>query len=295
MRRRDRHSILVFVSLTYVSTWAIWAVGIFGLPNLTGIGDERFRWFLLAGSFCPTACALVTAGLSGGRAAIRDLLARLLRLRVDWKVYVATFFLLPMIGLSTMLAMGIAWRIELWKIAVTAVALMPVNALMGGVIFGVGPLGEEMGWRGLLQERLQGRFGSVATAVVVGLVWAVWHFPTAIAFPDFRNGISLPQFIGLYPLSTILIAFSMGHLWRWSRGSLFIAVFFHAVVNTTAEYLMSATWWDFADLSSLRRYLIVLAVFGLMAGATELLSRTVMRRAVASGQRVRTDRSGRVA
>jgi len=276
MRHRETRSILAFVVIAYAISWAIWLTGIVSIDGMTGIEDERFAGFLLAGSFGPTAAALVVAGFAGGRAAVVSLLKRLILVRVNWRVYIATFFLLPAIGLVFYLVLGISAKIAVWKIAVTMIALVPVNAFMSGIVFGVGPLGEEMGWRGFLQDRLRGRTRSIAAAIIVGLVWAFWHLP-AFRFADFRNGLSWPQFVVLYPISTILIAFIMGHLWRWSNGSLFIAMFFHAVLNTTAVNLMRDNWWDFGDLTALQIYLIILAIFALTACATELVSRKMFR------------------
>ncbi|MCX5800857.1 MAG: CPBP family intramembrane metalloprotease [Candidatus Eisenbacteria bacterium] len=267
---------MAFVVIAYAISWAIWLTGILSIDGLTSIEDERFAGFLLAGSFGPTVAALVMAGFTAGRSSIVSLLKRLILVRVNWRVYVVTLFLMPVIGLVFYLVLGISAKIALWKIATTMVALVPLNALLGGVIFGFGPLGEEMGWRGFLQSHLQGRVNSVTTAIIVGLVWAFWHLP-AFRFADFRNGLDWSQFVVLYPISTILLAFIMGHLWRWSNGSLFIAIFFHAVLNTTAVNLTRDNWWDFGDLTAVQIYLSILAIFALTACATELLSRTVLR------------------
>lgn len=267
---------MVFVAIAYAISWAIWLTGILSLDGLTSLEDARFAGFLLAGSFGPTIAALATAGLTGGRASIVRLLKGVIRVRVNWRVYVVAFFLMPAIGLASYLVLGISAKIALWKIATTMIALVPVNAIVVGIILGVGPLGEEMGWRGFLQSRVEGRAGPIATAFAVGLIWAFWHLPV-FRFADFRNGLDWPQFVVLYPVSTILTAFTMGHLWRWSNGSLFIAMCFHAVLNTTAVNLMRNNWWDFGDLTAVQIYLIILAVFALMACAAQLLSRTVFR------------------
>ena len=272
--------ILAFIVIAYAVSWAIWLTGIALTDGLTGVEDERFAGYLLAGSFGPTAAALLVTGLVGGRAAVVRLLKRLILVRVNWRVYVAAFFLLPVMGLAFYLALGISAKIALWKIAVTMIALVPVNAFMGGIIFGVGPLGEEMGWRGFLQDRLSGRARSSLNAIIVGIVWALWHFP-AFRFADFRNGLGWAPFVALYPISTILIAFIMGHLWRWSNGSLFVAIFFHAVLNTTAVNLMRENWWDFGGRTALQIYAIILAIFALTACAAELLSRTVFHKPAA--------------
>jgi len=276
VKHREIVHSLAFVVIAYAISWAIWLTGMFSLDGLTSIEDKRFAGFLLAGSFGPTIAALVMAGFTGGRLSIVSLLKRLVLVRVNWRVYVVTFFLLPVIGLVFYLALGISTKIALWKIATTMIALVPLNALLAGIIFGFGPLGEEMGWRGFLQARLQGRLSSVTTAIIVGLVWAFWHLP-AFRFADFRNGLGWAQFVVLYPISTILIAFIMGHLWRWSNGSLFIAIFFHAVLNTTAVNLTRDNWWSLGDLSAVRVYLIILGIFALTACATELLSRRAFR------------------
>lgn len=279
MKDREIWAIAGFVVMAYAISWSIWFAGMISIDGLTGVGDERFFAFLLAGSFGPSVAALLTAGLTGGRSSIVSLLKRLFLVKVDWRVYVVAFFLMPGIGLVFYLILGITAKIALWKIATTMIALVPVNALLGGVIFGVGPLGEEMGWRGVLQSRLQRRGNPAATAIIVGLVWAFWHLP-AFRFADFRNGLDLSQFVVLYPVSTILIAFVMGHLWRWSHGSLFVAILFHAVLNTVTVDLMRENWWDYGAFSALQIYLVILAIFALTAGAVEILARTVFRRSV---------------
>jgi membrane protease YdiL (CAAX protease family) len=276
MKHRETGSIVLFVVIAYAISWAIWLTGILSIDGLSGLEDARFGGFLLAGSFGPTIAALVVAGLTGGRGAVLSLLKRVVLVRVNWRVYVVTFFLMPVIGLVLYLVMGISGRIPLWKIATTMIALVPVNAIGVGVILGVGPLGEEMGWRGFLQSRLQGRTGSISAAIIVGLVWAFWHAPV-FRFADFRNGLDWPQFIVLYPISTILVAFTMGRLWRWSNGSLFVAMCFHGVLNTTAVNLTRGNWWDFGDLAAVHIYLIVLVVFGLTACAAQLLSPVMSR------------------
>lgn len=269
-------SIVLFVVFAYAISWAIWLTGMLSIDGLTGLEDERFAGFLLTGSFGPTIAALAMAGLMGGRSSIVGLLKGLIRVRVNWRVYAATFFLMPGIGLVFYLVLGISPKIALWKIATTMIALVPLNAIVVGIILGVGPLGEELGWRGFLQAHLQRRAGSIATAIIVGFVWAFWHLPM-FWFADFRNGLDLLHFIVLYPISTILVAFSMGHLWRWSNESVFIAMCFHAVLNTTAANLTRDSWWDFGDLTAVQIYLAILAVFALTACGTYVLSRMVLR------------------
>ena len=41
----------------------------------------------------------------------------------------------------------------------------------------IGPLSEEIGWRGYALERLQTRWNALTSSLIVGLVWALWHLP----------------------------------------------------------------------------------------------------------------------
>jgi uncharacterized protein len=45
------------------------------------------------------------------------------------------------------------------------------------VILVGGPLLEEPGWRGFALPRLQEKFGPLAGTIVLGLLWAAWHYP----------------------------------------------------------------------------------------------------------------------
>jgi membrane protease YdiL (CAAX protease family) len=50
-------------------------------------------------------------------------------------------------------------------------------------------LGEEIGWRGFLVPELAKRFSFTATAVLSGVIWALWHVPI-IVFAGYNMGTS---------------------------------------------------------------------------------------------------------
>lgn len=37
--------------------------------------------------------------------------------------------------------------------------------------------GEEYGWRGFLQEKMQKKFGKRMGVILLGIVWELWHIP----------------------------------------------------------------------------------------------------------------------
>jgi uncharacterized protein len=270
------NAILLFVLLAYGLSSAVWFSGFVLIDGLSDLQDERFTPFLFVGSFGPTVAALIVTGWYNGRSAVIDLLKRVVQVKVNWRVYLFAFFVLPTVGILLFLILGIRSQIPLWQIGLTMIPLAPVNALFGGILFGYGPLGEEMGWRGLMQEQLQARISPVLLALIIGVVWSFWHWPL-FQFDSFRVGLDLPLFILLYTLSLVLIAFIMGHLWRWSRGSLFVAIFFHAVVNITTTGLTNGDWWQLEVVSNVQLYVLVLGTFALTAILAEMASRTFLR------------------
>src|ERR1700689_1899705 len=48
-------------------------------------------------------------------------------------------------------------------------------------------LGEEIGWRGFLVPELAKRFSFTSTAVLSGVIWALWHVPI-IVFAGYNVG-----------------------------------------------------------------------------------------------------------
>jgi membrane protease YdiL (CAAX protease family) len=90
------------------------------------------------------------------------------------------------------------------------------------------PFGEELGWRGHLTPSLERRVGPRLGAVGVGLAWAIWHLPTALAVPA-----RLP----LFALGLVAWSFVMAWLRRSGRGSVWTAILAHAGVNAAAGLL----------------------------------------------------------
>src|ERR1041385_7591815 len=58
-------------------------------------------------------------------------------------------------------------------------------------------LGEEIGWRGFLVPELAKRYSFAATAIISGLIWALWHYPLLLwgdYHPDTPVWFYLPLF-----------------------------------------------------------------------------------------------------
>jgi uncharacterized protein len=104
--------------------------------------------------------------------------------------------------------------------ALLALTVLPLILVVNG------PLGEEIGWRGFVLPVLLRRHSPlVATALLVP-VWWLFHLPLVLTSPD-RFGVG-------WAASVAGIAFVMTWMHLRSRGSVLLAVVFHAVANTVS-------------------------------------------------------------
>jgi len=91
---------------------------------------------------------------------------------------------------------------------IAMLALTVEQMFIQGLLISILALGEEFGWRAYLLQKLADRFGSARNAaVLVGLVWAVWHMPLIyMGFstdPNFSGSRDIFIFMLMYPISTI--------------------------------------------------------------------------------------------
>ncbi|MHA7133849.1 CPBP family intramembrane glutamic endopeptidase [Oerskovia turbata] len=91
------------------------------------------------------------------------------------------------------------------------------------LLFLVGALGEEIGWRGMLQPLLENRFSLLVASIVTGLVWGVWHVQIFTAGPVVIVG---------FLLAAVALSVLMGHFGRGTaRQRVALATGVHWLVN----------------------------------------------------------------
>jgi len=102
-------------------------------------------------------------------------------------------------------------------------AMIAINLILG-------PLGEELGWRGYFQERLTGQVGWLQASLFIGAVWLVWHLPLwTIDSPHAQ--IALPLFAGHVMCYSVVI----GGAYTLSGGSILPAILIHLTVNVASN------------------------------------------------------------
>lgn len=276
----NAHPVLSFCLLSYLITWMIQFPGLAAMRGQYQF-NEQFLVLLNVSSYGPTLAALIVTIVTRGYSGIKSLLKRVVQWRVSLLVYLAVFFLFPLVSFLVYQALGIgaAEGENLFELFVTLVVLAPVNAIVGSILLDIGPLGEELGWRGFLLPRLHEKYGDLRASVILGLIWGFWHLPL-FAFPEWRGDVPIWLAIGLYPISTIAIAYTMTKFHHAGKGSVLPAILYHGIVNYTAGYIQNTDLWDIGRVTTVGREVIIVALFIIMAVFTGLLFRRQSKRPV---------------
>lgn len=108
----------------------------------------------------------------------------------------------------------------------TLIAMVGLNLFLG-------PLGEELGWRGYLLPALSERLGWVLASFVIAAIWAIWHTPLWL--------IDSPQSeipIAIFFVHVFAYSLMMGAAWALAPHSLVPAVFLHLLFNVMAGLVL---------------------------------------------------------
>jgi uncharacterized protein len=111
-------------------------------------------------------------------------------------------------------AFGVKNSISIFYILIS----LPLLIIGGGL--------EELGWRGILQPKLEKAINYLPSVLIVGITWSIWHLPLW-----FIKGTVQSSFpFGLYLLSVIIVSSSFTTLYKYTN-SLFFCVLSHAWFN----------------------------------------------------------------
>lgn len=221
-----------FVALVFALTWAVWlAVARLAGPGLTGVFGGTGPLFLL-GVFSPALVAIALTAREHGRPGVSRLIARIGRWKVDARWYVFAIVFMP----ATKLLAAIIHR------AATG-AWPPFGetrwlVMLGGILISTWvQAGEEIGWRGYALPRLAQHLGLGGAALLVGVVWALWHLPLFYLQGSGSAGQSFP----LYLLHVMALSVVMTWLYWRTNGSLLLVMVMHASINNTTAIVPAAT------------------------------------------------------
>ena len=248
----ERHDVVLFFVLAFLLSWSIWPLMLLNPDSSPMV------------PFGPLLAALVLTAVVGGWRGVVSLLKPVGRWRVHPVWYVVALlgpFLVAGLSGAAAVLMGGApapgWGVysDLPGLAASIVSTMLIIGLF-----------EEPGWRGYALPRMQRNHSALWAALVLGVVWALWHLPEMLGDPGEREPVP-------YVLSVVAQSVILAWVYNSTRGSLLLVIIFHGAMNTAAKYLLPefggdsrlVAWWSYAAFWALAAGAVVAA-----AGAERL-------------------------
>jgi uncharacterized protein len=221
----DRHGLVSFLALTFVTSWFLWLVAAVVTNQTLGVSTA---FFFLPGTVAP---AFVALWLNSRTHRPDALWARLFKWQVSVRYYVfAVSYIIAAKLTAAVLYRGLVghWPtfgpMPLYLLLVATLVSTPVQA------------GEEIGWRGYALPRLAARCGLPAASLALGAIWALWHLPLFLISGTDSTG----QPFLLFALAVIAVSVAMTWLYVRAEGSLLLVMLMHAAINNTTGVVPSA-------------------------------------------------------
>ncbi len=184
---------------------------------------------------CPLVAASILIYRESGLEGVATLLKRAFDFRrVTAKIwYVPAILLMPGIMAVSYVAMrSMGEPLPAPQISIT-------TTLVLFAVFFVSAIGEELGWSGYAIDPLQARFGALGGALLLGIVWAMWHFIPLLSVQR------APAWIAWWSLGTVASRVIITWLYNNTGRSVFIAVIFQAMINLTWQlFPINGSYYD---------------------------------------------------
>jgi membrane protease YdiL (CAAX protease family) len=209
--------------VTIALSWIVWGTVIAQQDGVLSFHIPQSLAFWLLAIGIPAV-----AYIFEGKAAVLDLVHRLLRWRVA-PVWYAVAVLLPL-GL----ALAAAIVSSLLGQDISPGSREPLGDALGYFVFGVLFFGltEETAWRGYILPRLQTRMSTLTAAVVLGLLWGMWHTPLWFIAGEDQQAWPYVGFLAFAVAVSVLITWVFAN----TAGSVLLVAIFHAATDASLAY-----------------------------------------------------------
>jgi len=227
-RDNERLPLAAVIIVIFVMSWigtipqvmASW-VGAAALPGYVRL----LQLFILAPGFV----VLWAAWINRGRAGFRQLLGRLLHWRAAWWIYAAVLLGTPaVVVISVLISNALGYTaLTLPGPARALAAFLPTFAVY--LLLNT----EELAWRGYVLPRMQARWSPLVAALVLGVIWTLFHVPYFLMKGGHPGGYTPLLFaLSLLPFSVLL-----ARTFNATAGGVLLPHLLHQSINGWGESL----------------------------------------------------------
>jgi len=238
-----RRPVLTYFALTFAISWGGILLVIGGpsaIPTPSEEAMELLPMAILVMVAGPSVAGILLTGLIYGRAGFREFGSRLIKFRVPARWYAVAVLTAPLLVAVILFAFSRTSSMFIPDIVTVddKVALL-ISGIVAGLTAGIF---EELGWTGFAVPQLRQRYGILATGLIVGFVWGIWHFLVTFwgngdPSGGFALDLLLPPllfYVGVLPAYRVLL------VWVYDRTeSLPVVMLMHASLTANTNFILS--------------------------------------------------------
>jgi membrane protease YdiL (CAAX protease family) len=228
-----RHRVAWFLAVTFAVTWGSWIPLAIAHRSVT-VG---FVPQYLLGLVGPLIGAVVATAICDGRQGLRDLLARMVRVRVAPRWWAVALVLPIAVALASYAIVAGYSIFLLAPVALPRTGTLgqfngfPITNAVGMFVMlvAINGFGEETGWRGYLLPELQRDHPPLVSSLVIAAIWAIWHLPAFFITETYRQ--LPPALIPMFVLGLVCGSVFLTWLYNHARSSILVVAVWHGTYN----------------------------------------------------------------
>lgn len=253
--------------VTFVWTWLFWGIAVLvGASMETAVGSI----LLLLGVIGPAVTGITFTYLTRGKEGRRDYWKRVIDFkRIPGKWYLVIFLFVPILNiLAALLDVVSGGNGATWGEAARNVLTNPLSIIPSILFSSLIPFLEELGWRGYVLDRLQEKQSALASSLVLGVVWSLWHLPLFFIPGSYQAGLGVGTLaFWLFMIGIVPLNLPFTWIYNNTGRSTLAVILFHSMVNFTGElFALSAR----ADTYSILLWFVAAIAITVIWGAKTL-------------------------
>lgn len=234
---RPTASLAAFVAIAFGFSWLCWIPAALAAD---GVASSWARWLTYAGSLGPAVAGIALTYGTDDPQARHDYWARATdysRIRRGWLIPILLLY--PLATLVALLidraVTGAGPNLQIATRLLSdprSLIAFPVWVLL------LGPLPEELGWRGYALDRLQRRWSPFVSSIALGSIWAIWHLPLFFVKGSYQHDLGFGS-VSFFAYVITIVELSVLFTWihNGNARSILAAILFHFVLNFTGALL----------------------------------------------------------
>jgi len=245
LKNNQNKSLIVYVIASCSMTWICWITALslgykdISFTRLITWDFESSKqmvlfFFFRVGVYGPLIASLLVTVHFYKSAGLKDLWQGIIKWKVEIRWYL--YALLIPVGLNLIVVLiGVVAGISFGDFFKSDI---PMTFILIYFLYQLLTSGmEEPGWRGFALEKLQSNFTAEKASWILGLIWAVWHYPLLISLYLSQGIVSI--IFSLAGFNMVMIGQTIIYTWLYNNTeSVLITILHHALGNTATAFIL---------------------------------------------------------